>query len=133
MKTAGTSWLEELIGLALAGGEGLEIAKEIYVKAYNRYEELCRPYATVIDIERQRLPLPEKVMNWKSEDFANALRHDLLCEDYNPNFRQLLHVGYKIAAEMGMRYTEALKTYEDIIAQNVTQNIYERHIKGLFM
>ncbi len=133
LKTAGTSWLEELIGLAMAGGEGLEIAKEIYVKAYGRYEELCTPYATVIDIEKQRLPLPEKVKSWDKEDFTNALRHNLSCEDYNPNFRQLLHVGYKIAAEMGTRYTEALKTYKDIIARNVTQNIYERHIKGLFL
>jgi len=133
LKTAGTSWLEELIGLAMAGGEGLEIAKEIYVKAYDRYEELCTPYATVIDIEKQRLPLPEKARNWNSEAFISALRHDASCKDYNPDFRQLLHVGYKIAAEMGTRYTEALRKFEDIIAQNVTQNIYERHIKGLFM
>ena len=133
LKTAGTSWLEELIGLAMAGGEGLEIAKEIYVKAYDRYEELCTPYVTVINIEKQHLPLPEKVKSWNGEDFVNALRHDSSCEGYNPNFRQLLHVGYKIAAEMGTQYTEALRKFEDIIAQNVTQNIYERHIKGLFM
>ncbi len=30
LKTAGTTWLEELVGLALAGGTGLTIAKEIY-------------------------------------------------------------------------------------------------------
>jgi hypothetical protein len=30
IKTAGTTWLEELIGLAEAGGDGLEMAKEIY-------------------------------------------------------------------------------------------------------
>jgi len=30
LKTAGTTWLEELIGLAAAGGDGLVIAKEIY-------------------------------------------------------------------------------------------------------
>ncbi len=34
LKTAGTTWLEELIGLAEAGGPGLEIAKEIYAEAY---------------------------------------------------------------------------------------------------
>lgn len=133
LKTAGTSWLEELIGLAMAGGEGLEIAKEIYAKAYNRYEELCKPYITVIDIDKRNLPLPEDVRNWNNEDFIHTLRHDLSCESYNPDFRQLIHVSYKIAAEMGSRYIEALKLYEDIIARNVTQNIYERHIKGLFL
>ena len=33
VKTAGTTWLEELIGLAEAGGDGLEMAKEIYATA----------------------------------------------------------------------------------------------------
>ena len=32
LKTAGTTWLEELIGLAEAGGEGLDLAKEIYAE-----------------------------------------------------------------------------------------------------
>jgi len=36
VKTAGTTWLEELIGLAMAGGDGLSIAKEIYAKALLR-------------------------------------------------------------------------------------------------
>ncbi len=31
LKTAGTTWLEELIGLAEAGGDGLVIAREIYL------------------------------------------------------------------------------------------------------
>jgi hypothetical protein len=33
IKTAGTTWLEELIGLAEGGGEGLAIAKEVYASA----------------------------------------------------------------------------------------------------
>jgi len=133
LKTAGTTWLEEIIGLAMAGGKGLEIAKEIYAKAYNRNEELCKPYATVIDIDLEKLPHPENVNAWSSNKFANSLRHDLACEDYNTNFRQLLHVGYKIAAEMGSRYIEVLKTCEEIISRNVSDNIYERHIKSLLM
>ena len=32
LKTAGTNWLEELIGLAEAGGDGLALAKEIYAR-----------------------------------------------------------------------------------------------------
>jgi hypothetical protein len=42
-------------------------------------------------------------------------------------------VAYKIAAEMGTDYFEALKKHERIIAQNVTENIYRRHIKPIFM
>ena len=133
LKTAGTTWLEELIGLATGGGEGLAIAKEVYTKALLRFDELCAPYATVIDIDKQRLPSPEVVQGWNGAEYADALRHDTSCEKYNPNFRQLLHVAYKISAEMGSRYINALKRYEDIIAPNVTENIYERHIKPIFM
>ena len=43
LKTAGTTWLEEVIGLAEAGGEGLALAKEIYAKALAKKDELCAP------------------------------------------------------------------------------------------
>ena len=56
LKTAGTTWLEEVIGLAEAGGNGLALAKEIYAGALEHVEELCAPYATVIDIDRRKLP-----------------------------------------------------------------------------
>ncbi len=133
LKTAGTTWLEELIGLALAGGDGLAIAKEVYAKALSRIDELCAPYATVIDIDRAKLPRPQDVDKWDGRRFAAALRHNQRCQEYNPHFRQLLHVAYKIAAEMGTHFSDALDKYEDVIAQNVTENIYERHIKPLFM
>ncbi len=133
LKTAGTTWLEELIGLALAGGEGLAIAKEIYTKALARMDELCGPYVTVIDIDRGKLPVPDAVAKWDGERFAAALRHNPSCPQYNPHFRQLLHVGYKIAAELGPRFTDALEKYEPTIAQQVTTNIYERHIRPLFL
>jgi len=132
IKTAGTTWLEELIGLAMAGGDGLEIAKEIYAKALPKFDELCGPYATVIDIDKTKLPSADGVAKWDGQKFAAALRHDQSCGQYNPNFRQLLHVGYKIAAQLGTRYTEALQKHETTIAQNVTENIYERHIKPIF-
>src|ERR1700693_5826705 len=48
IKTAGTNWLEEVIGLAEAGGDGLALAKEIYVKALGKLDALCAPYAAVI-------------------------------------------------------------------------------------
>jgi hypothetical protein len=133
VKTAGTTWLEELIGLASAGGDGLAIAKDVYAQALRRIDELCGPYATVIDIDKTKLPDPDQVDRWTGEQFAAALRHDRRCPQYNPSFRQLLHVGYKVAAEMGPRFTEALDKHEAIIAENVTTNIYDRHIRPLFL
>jgi len=133
IKTAGTTWLEELSGLAMAGRDGLSITKEVYAKTMLRMDELCGPYKEVIDIDRAKLPTAQEVDKWDGERFASALRHDQSCEHYNSNFRQLLHVGYKIAAEMGTRFTNALEKYEGIIAENVTENIYERHIRPLFI
>jgi hypothetical protein len=132
LKTAGTTWLEELIGLAMAGGEGLIIAKEIYRAAFVRYEEMAGPYATVIDIDHHRLPEPDSVDRWSEAQYATALRHDQECLAYNLHFRQLLHVGYKVAAEMGFRYLNALEKYETVIARNVTENILERHLNRVF-
>ena len=133
LKTAGTTWLEELIGLAMAGGNGLEMAKEIYTQAFYRFNELCAPYASVIDIDTEKLPSLQVVEQWSSQEFVNALQHEPSCEDYNNNFRQLLHVGYKVAAEMGDTYLRALEQHETIIAKCVTENIYHRHITPLFL
>ena len=133
LKTAGTTWLEELTGLALAGDEGLVIAKEVYTQALGRIDELCGPYATVIDIRRDRLPSLQEVRNWDGELFAHALRHDPFCASYNPHLRQLLHVAYKVAAEMGPRFLTSLEKCQDTVAEQVTTNIYERHIRPLFI
>jgi tagaturonate epimerase len=133
MKTAGTTWLEELIGLAEAGGQGLEIAKEVYAQAYEHSEELCAPYASVIDIDPTQLPTPEEVNGWTSEQYTSALRHEQGNNAYNPNLRQLLHVGFKVAAKMGDRYLDALEANEEIVARNVTTNLFERHIKPVFL
>lgn len=132
IKTAGTTWLEELIGLSSAEEEGLQLAKEIYSNAYKRYDELCGPYNTVIDIDTNLLPIPEEVAKWDGEKFSQSLRHDLSNKNYNKHFRQLLHVSYKIAAELGDRYFNALKKYKVQIAKNVEENILERHIKRIF-
>jgi hypothetical protein len=133
LKTAGTTWLEELIGLAEAGGSGLEIAKEVYAEAYANSEELCAPYATVIDIDPAKLPKPEEVNGWTSAQYTSALRHEQGNKAYNPSFRQLLHVGFKVAAKMGDRYLEALEANEEVVARNVTTNLFERHIKPVFL
>ena len=81
----------------------------------------------------RRCPRPEVVARWDGAAFAAALRHDAACPAYNPNLRQLLHVGYKIAAEMGDRFTAALQKHSAVIAANVTHNLYERHIRPLFL
>src|ERR1700761_1457217 len=133
LKTAGTTWLEELIGLAEAGGSGLEIAKEVYREAYAHEDELRAPYATVIDIDDAKLPRPAEVDGWTSEQFTSALRHEQSNVAYNPSFRQLLHVGFKIAAKMGDRYLSALEANEDVVARNVTTNLYDRHIRPVFL
>ena len=133
LKTAGTTWLEELIGLAEVGGEGLEIAKEVYSQSFNRYDEMCAPYAAVIHIEREKLPKPADVNKWSSNDFAAALRHIQSEPRFNIYLRQLLHVGYKVAAEMGDRYINALEKYEETIGEQVTENIYTRHLKPVFI
>jgi hypothetical protein len=132
VKTAGTTWLEEVIGLAEAGGDGLSLAKEIYCEAYKQRDALCQPYATVIDIQENRLPEPDSVKEWNSDTFAAALRHDPNSKQYNPDFRQLIHVAYKVAAHMGDRYLDALQKHEAIVAANVTQNLLERHIRSIF-
>ena len=133
LKTAGTTWLEELIGLAESGGSGLDLAKEVYAEAYAHRDELCAPYATVIDIDASALPSPEQVSGWTGDQFTSALRHDQDNPAYNPSFRQLLHVGFKVAAKMGDRYLQALQANEAIVARNVTTNLYERHIRPVFL
>lgn len=132
LKTAGTTWLEEVIGLALAGGEALDLAKKIYANSINRKDELCAPYADVIDIDSSKLPTVEEVNGWTSEKYANTLRHIPGHPDYNPNFRQLIHVAYAVAAEMGADYTNLLEKYADVVASCVEENIYDRHLKRLF-
>ncbi|HEX4141096.1 MAG TPA: tagaturonate epimerase family protein [Candidatus Methylacidiphilales bacterium] len=132
VKTAGTTWLEEVIGLAESGGDALALAKDIYLAARNRADELIKPYAPVVDIDMGKLPSPAAVRAWTSADFCAALRHDRTSPRYNAHFRQFIHVAFKIAAEMGPRYLQALAASEAIIARNVTENLFARHIVPLF-
>lgn len=132
VKTAGTTWLEEVIGLAVAGGDALALAKRIYEQSYTRREELCAPYADVIDIDPDQLPTVEEVNSWTSEKYANTLRHIPEHPDYNSNFRQLIHVAYAVAAKMGNEYTDLLVKHADVIGGCVEENIYDRHLKRLF-
>jgi hypothetical protein len=132
VKTAGTTWLEEVIGLSISGKEGLSLARAIYAGAYGRKDELCGPYATVIDIREEQLPTPDAVNQWRGEDFASALRHIPDHPKYNPSVRQLIHVGFKVAAEMGKVYTDTLEKNRQVIASCVTENIFDRHLHRMF-
>ncbi len=133
LKTAGTTWLEEIIGLAEAGGEGLVLAKDIYTDALAHIDELCAPYATVIDIDRAKLPPSAVVANWTAEQYVNALQHEQSCQEYNPHLRQLLHVGFKIAAKKGERYLGLIRANHAVVAKKVTGNLFDRHIKPIFL
>jgi tagaturonate epimerase len=133
LKTAGTTWLEEMIGLSEAGGDGLALAKEIYGYALENVDALCEPYASVIDIDRSKLPTIGTVAHWSGEQLANALRHIQTHPEFNDNIRQLVHISFKVAAQAGDRYLNLLKANEAIVAKNVTENIYDRHLKPLFL
>ncbi len=133
LKTAGTTWLEEVIGLALSGSRGLDVAKRIYTQALARIDELSKPYATVIDIDRAKLPPPAEVAKWTSDEYVKRLRHDPSCPDYNIHLRQLVHVGFRVAAEMGDEFHSALAAARDIAGECVTDNLYTRHIRPLFV
>jgi tagaturonate epimerase len=132
VKTAGTTWLEEMTGLALSGGDALALAKSIYTKAYDRRTELCAPYSTVIQIDEKLLPLPVEVEKWSGNQFADTLRHIPGHPLYNPSFRQLIHVGYKVAAEYSNVYISLINQNESVVGKQVTENIYDRHMRRLF-
>ncbi len=133
IKTAGTTWLEEYIGLAESDGPCLALAKEIYAEAMEHIDELCAPYAAVIDIDRSKLPSAGAVAKWSSAQLAAAIRHDPACVEFNSSLRQLLHVGYKIASNKGERYLDMVRCSSGVIGRNVTNNLYERHIKRIFV
>ncbi len=80
-----------------------------------------------------QLPSAATVNDWSGEQYARALRHNQADPLYNLHLRQLLHVGYKIAAQMGERYYGALREFEADVSRNVTENLWERHLKPLFI
>ena len=132
LKTAGTTWLEELIGLAEAGGDGLQLVRDVYRYAIEHRDELCGPYATVIDIDPNCLLSVEDFGALSGPDTAATIRHIQNDKRFNPHVRQLLHIAFKVAAGEGARYTDLLKEHRAIVADQVTTNLYERHLLPLF-
>ena len=133
IKTAGTTWLEELIGLAESGDEGTLLVREIYSIALEQIGALTEPYASVIDIHMSELPSLDDVASWDGTRWANTLRHIPSHPQFNSHVRQLLHVAFKLAAKKGTRYTDLLKSHSEIIGNNVFENLYTRHMKPLFL
>jgi len=133
LKTAGTTWLEELIGLAEAGGDGLQLVRDVYAYALEHREQLCGPYATVIDIDAAKLPTTAAFNALSGPDSAATIRHIPTDSRFNPNVRQLLHIAFKVAAGEGARYTGLLAEHRAIVAKQVTANLFERHMKPLFL
>jgi tagaturonate epimerase len=132
LKTAGTTWLEEVIGLAESGGEALDFVKEVYCGSLRKIDELCAPYADVIDIRISSLPSTYEVSKWTGKKFSDTLKHIPGNPDYNASMRQLIHVAYKLAAFQMNDYYRLLETNEQIITKCVYENIYNRHICRLF-
>jgi tagaturonate epimerase len=132
VKTAGTTWLEEVIGLARSGGNGLRFVKEIYSSALEHIDELCAPYSDVIDIRKAELPSSAQVNLWKRDRLVSSLTHIPGNKGYSPDMRQLFHVGYKLAAERSDEFNALIESNNEIIGKGVYENIYERHIKRLF-
>jgi len=44
-----------------------------------------------------------------------------------------LHVSFKVAAKQGTRYTDLLDANREIVARQVTENLFDRHLKPLFL
>lgn len=132
LKTAGTTWLEEVIGLSEANIESLNLVIEIYRKAFKRLDELIEPYDQVVNIQRDKIPKPEEIKKWTKEDLMNAITHDPSNPEFNKDLRQVFHISYGIAAEMGGRFYSALEDHREVISNHVTKNLFERHIKRLF-
>ncbi len=133
LKTSGTTWLEELIGLAESGREGLEMVSSIYKEAYTRYDELTGPYKPVINIDQEQLPDPNEFAEWSGAIIVAKLEHRPEHPEFDSQLRQFLHCSYKIAAEQGTDFIELLKENESEVGSRVTNNLYDRHISSLFL
>lgn len=133
LKTAGTTWLEEIAAIAGSGEEGRALAAGIYADALARYDEVTAPYATVLHIDKSQLPSAAEVASWDGARLSRAIIHEQSCPDFNPHVRQLFHVAFKLAAEAGPKFTDLLKQHDESVGAAVTGNLWERHLKPLFL
>jgi hypothetical protein len=132
VKTAGTTWLEEINVIAESGEDGFEFALSIYEEALNRFDELTSPYPDVLDIDKSKLPEVSELKKAGREKMAKALRHSQQETGFNPHFRQLMHCAYKLAAENKETFFKFLEKYRKPTEEAVTHNLYEKHLKRVF-
>lgn len=85
-----------------------------------------------MDIEIPKRPSIETVRNWTSQKFVETLNHETSCPRYNPQFRQFIHVSFKVTSDMGTRYTDVLKLNQAIVGRCVCHNLLKKHIEPLF-
>ena len=90
-------------------------------------------YAAVVDIDRDRLLTPVDVDRWDGPTLAAAVRHVESDPRFNRHMRQLVHVAFRVATKMGLRYLEALAKHETSVSRDVTANLWERHLAPLFL
>lgn len=133
LKTSGTTWLEEFIGLAESGDDGLDMVYKIYSEAFGRYDELTDPYLPVIDINKSELPSPSEFSEWTGKQITDAVEHNPDHPEFHSGLRQFIHCSYKIAAEQGESFINLLVQNQSRISVRVTDNLYQRHIKPLFV
>lgn len=132
LKTAGTTWLEEVIGLAEAGGEALDFVKQLYADALEHYDELTAPYATVLDIDRSQLPAVADAQNWTGAQVVAMVAHDQAEPLFNNSLRQFFHVSFKLAAKSGEPFLDLLDRHAEIIHRRVYDNLLNKHIRLIF-
>ena len=87
----------------------------------------------MIDIDPSALPTESAFNTLSGPDTAATIRHLLTDPRFNPHVRQLLHIAFKVAAKEGARYTTLLTTHRQIVAKQVTENLFERHLRPLFL
>ena len=121
LKTAGTTWLEEVIGVALSGPGGLAVAKKIYLhgaaRASTSSASPTRPSSRSIAPSCRP---PAAIDRWSADDLVSRLRHDQSNPAYDRHLRQFVHVAFRVAAEMGAEWTGALEAAREVAGRCVT-------------
>ena len=82
-------------------------------------DEFCAPYASVIDIDKDKLPAAATLNGWSSEQFVSALRHDQKNPALQSKFPPIIACQFQSGGENGGRYTpqRAPTAYETVIAK----------------
>ena len=52
---------------------------------------------------------------------------------FHAGMRQLVHVAFKLAAKRGAAYTDLLKAHREVVGRSVTDNLFRRHLRPLFV